>query len=284
MPRLGVVFTAQRQVGDLPQAARRAEALGYDELWLVEDCFAYGGLSTAAVALGATARLRVGIGLLPVSVRNPAIGAMELAALAILYPGRFDVGFGHGVESWMRQIGARPRDRIVALREVLQVTGALLRGETVDFAGRCVELHDVTLEQPPPTLPQLYVGTTGEKGIGVAAEAGAGVLLPEGSGEAAVEWTRARLDGGPVVTYAWLSVDDDGDAARERLAPAIQGWREMNLYPTLFARGEPFAVAGTPEECAEAVAGLSADAVALVPLGDPDEQFERFAAAARARP
>jgi len=99
-----------------------------------------------------------------------------------------------------------------------------------------------------------------------------------GSGDAAVEWTRGLLGAGPVVTYAWLSVDDDGDAARRRLAPVIASWREMNLYPTLFARGEPFAVAGTPEECAQAVAGLSADAVALVPLGDPDEQFERLAA------
>jgi Luciferase-like monooxygenase len=149
----------------------------------------------------------------------------------------------------------------------------------VDFDGRFVQLRDVTLEQPPATVPQLYVGTTGEKGIGVAAATGAGVLLPEGSGDAAVEWTRGRLGGGPVVTYAWLSVDDDGEAARRRLAPAIAGWREMNLYPTLFARGEPFAVAGTPRECAHAVAGLSADAVALVPVGDPAEQFERFAAA-----
>jgi 5,10-methylenetetrahydromethanopterin reductase len=279
MPRLGVVFTAQRKVGDLPEAARRAEALGYDELWLVEDCFAFGGLTTAAAALGATERLRVGIGLLPVSVRNPAIGAMELAALAILYPGRLDVGFGHGVESWMRQIGARPRDRIVALREVLQVTGALLRGETVDFQGRFVQLREVVLEQPPGEVPRLYVGTTGEKGIGVAAATGAGVLLPEGSGNAAIEWTRGLLEGGPVVTYAWLSVDDDGDAARRRLEPAVKAWREMNLYPALFALGEPFAVAGTPEECAEAVAGSSADAVALVPLGDPDEQFERLARA-----
>src|SRR3954447_4906719 len=103
MARLGVVFTAKRAIPDLPETARRAEALGYDELWLVEDCFAFGGLTTAAAALGATGRLRVGVGLLPVSVRNPAIGAMELAALAILHPGRLDVGLGHGVESWMRQ-------------------------------------------------------------------------------------------------------------------------------------------------------------------------------------
>jgi alkanesulfonate monooxygenase SsuD/methylene tetrahydromethanopterin reductase-like flavin-dependent oxidoreductase (luciferase family) len=265
MARLGVVFTAKRAIPDLPEAARRAEALGYDELWLVEDCFAYGGLTAAAAALAATQRLRVGIGLLPASVRNPAIGAMEIATVAGLHPGRLDVAFGHGVESWMRQIGARPPDRIAALRHVLRTTGALLRGETVE--------NDVALEQPPPQPPGLFVGTTGEKAIGVARECGAGVLLPEGSGTAAIEWVRGLLGGGPVVSYAWLSVDADGDAARERLEPVVAAWREWGLYPNL---GEPFAVAGTPEECAQAVAGLGADSVALVPVGDPDEQFTRF--------
>jgi 5,10-methylenetetrahydromethanopterin reductase len=263
--RLAVVFTAKRAIPDLPEAARRAEALGYDELWLVEDCFAYGGLTAAAAALAATERLRVGIGLLPVSVRNPAIGAMEIATVAGLHPGRLDVAFGHGVESWMRQIGARPRDRIAALRHVLRTTGALLRGETVE--------NDVKLEQPPPELPGLFVGTTGEKGIGVARECGAGVVLPEGAGPEAVSRVRDRLDGGPVVTYAWLSIDDDSAAARARLEPAVQAWREWGLYPTL---GEPFAVAGTPAECARAASSLGADSVALVPVGDPDEQFARL--------
>lgn len=154
---------------------RGTEALGYEEPWLVEDCFAFGGLTTPAAALGVTERVRVGLGLLPVSVRNPAISAMELAALVVLHPGRLDAAFGRGVEAWMRQIGARPRDRIVALGEVLQVTSALLRGETVDFEGRFVQLRGVKLEQPPAEVPRLYVGTTREKGIGIAAENGASV-------------------------------------------------------------------------------------------------------------
>src|SRR3954471_10460889 len=113
--RLGVLFPAERAIGELPEAARQAERLGFDELWVVEDCFAFGGLAAAGAALGATRRLRVGVGLLAGGVRNPAIAAMELATVAGLYPGRLDVAFGHGVESWMRQIGARPGDRVAAL-------------------------------------------------------------------------------------------------------------------------------------------------------------------------
>nr|BFF19405.1 hypothetical protein GCM10025730_29260 [Promicromonospora thailandica] len=45
--------------------ARAVEAAGIDEIWLWEDCFQTGGISTAGVILAATERVRVGIGVLP---------------------------------------------------------------------------------------------------------------------------------------------------------------------------------------------------------------------------
>jgi alkanesulfonate monooxygenase SsuD/methylene tetrahydromethanopterin reductase-like flavin-dependent oxidoreductase (luciferase family) len=284
-PALGVVIPARQCVTALPEAARRVEALGFDELWVVEDCFAFGGLAAAGAALASTSRLRVGIGLLPVGVRNAAIAAMEIATLAQLHPGRLDVAFGHGVEGWMRQIGARPADRIVALREVVEAIRALLAGETVDRQGRYVRLAEVRLEQPPDVMPDLLIGTTGERGIEVARHAHTGVLLPEGTGPAALTAVKRRLGrAAPIVTYAWLSLDDDANAARERLQPAIDGWRAMGLYPTLYARGEPAAVAGTPRDCAQAIIELGsagATSVALLPVGpEPDVQLERVAAEA----
>lgn len=118
-PELGVTYRPEWPPEGLPQVAREVEELGFDSFWVVEDCFFAGGLTLAAVALGATGGLKVGIGLLPTMVRNPAIAAMELAGLARLYPGRLTVAFGHGVESWMRQIDARPKDRLAALTEAV---------------------------------------------------------------------------------------------------------------------------------------------------------------------
>jgi alkanesulfonate monooxygenase SsuD/methylene tetrahydromethanopterin reductase-like flavin-dependent oxidoreductase (luciferase family) len=56
---------------------------------------------------------------------------MELGTLASLYPGRLSVAFGHGVEAWMRQLGARPANRITLLRDVADVVRRLLSGEEV---------------------------------------------------------------------------------------------------------------------------------------------------------
>ena len=130
-PRIGVMAAPQWPVPGLPATARAVEAAGFDELWFAEDCFLHGGLTAAATALAVTERLTVGVGLLPAAVRNPAIAAMEIATLCTLHPGRVEVAFGHGVEAWMRKIGARPPDRLVALEEVVRATRALLHGEHV---------------------------------------------------------------------------------------------------------------------------------------------------------
>ncbi|MCZ9336673.1 LLM class flavin-dependent oxidoreductase, partial [Streptomyces sp. TRM76130] len=72
MTALGAVFRPQLAPERLRVVARTADEAGLDELWLWEDCFREGGISTAAAALAWTERIRVGVGLLPVPLRNVA--------------------------------------------------------------------------------------------------------------------------------------------------------------------------------------------------------------------
>jgi alkanesulfonate monooxygenase SsuD/methylene tetrahydromethanopterin reductase-like flavin-dependent oxidoreductase (luciferase family) len=278
---------------DLVASGRALDELRFDELWLVEDCFEYGGVSAAAAILASTERVGVGVGLFPVAVRNPAILAMELATIAELFPGRMTAGVGHGVESWMRQIDARPRDRLVALRELLITVHGLLAGETASIDGGWAHLEDVVLAQPPAVPPPLVVGTTGARGISIAAEHADGLLLCEGSGPAAVRWARARLGPDPrLVVYAWLRIEDSVSQALEALTPWVDRWEQIGRYPQLLelARSEPgydgalapvLALAGPAAACAEGVQRLAeagADAVVLSPVGDdPPAQLRRFA-------
>jgi hypothetical protein len=74
---LGVVFRPQVLPERLRAVARAADGAGLAELWLWEDCFLEGGVATAAAALASTERLRVGVGLLPVPLRNVAVAALE---------------------------------------------------------------------------------------------------------------------------------------------------------------------------------------------------------------
>src|SRR5436190_24060822 len=73
------------------------EGLGFSERWISEDCFYTGGVSGAAIALSATSRIQVGLGLVSAVVRHPAVLAMECATLARAFPGRFRPGIGLGL-------------------------------------------------------------------------------------------------------------------------------------------------------------------------------------------
>jgi hypothetical protein len=161
---------------------RTAEEAGLEELWLWEDCFLEGGISAAAAALAWTERVRVGVGLLPVPLRNVAVTAMEAATLHRMFPGRAIVGVGHGVQDWMGQVGARAESPVTLLREYLVALRALLRGERVTTDGRYVKLDDVGLDWPPQTPVEILAGATGPRTLRLSGEFADGTVLTSGHG------------------------------------------------------------------------------------------------------
>ncbi|RYJ05010.1 MAG: LLM class flavin-dependent oxidoreductase, partial [Actinomycetales bacterium] len=212
----GVVFRPQSPPEELRAVVEAAEAAGIDELWLWEDCFLEGGLTTAAAALAWSSRIRVGVGLLPVPLRNPALAAMEIATLARLFPDRFTVVLGHGVLDWMDQVGAGVESPMTLLREHTSAVRALLAGETVDVTGRYVRLSSVALDWPPPVPPQLLVGARGPRTIALAGELTDGVLLDTVTDPDVVR--RAREIVGPDRHIAAYAPVDDPASAREVIA------------------------------------------------------------------
>ena len=106
-PTLAAIFTPDLPPERLGAVASAADAAGLAQLWIWEDCFKESGIATATAILATTRQVTVGIGLLPVPLRNVALTAMEIATLARLFPGRLTVGVGHGVLDWMSQVGAR---------------------------------------------------------------------------------------------------------------------------------------------------------------------------------
>ncbi|MGY1866813.1 MULTISPECIES: LLM class flavin-dependent oxidoreductase [Nocardia] len=196
MTVLGAVFRPQNPPELLRAAADVAEATGLEELWLWEDCFLESGIACAAAALAWTDRVRVGIGLLPVPLRNVALAAMEAATLHRLFPDRLMLGVGHGVQSWMAQVGARVESPVTLLSEHLAALRALLAGEQVTVAGRYVHLDAVALDWPPATPPKVYAGARGPRSIRLSGEHADGTLLDSITDADGVRAARTLIDEG----------------------------------------------------------------------------------------
>ena len=257
MTTLGAIFSPDHPPEQLRGVALAADDAGLEQLWLWEDCFLESGVAAAAAVLGWTRRLTVGIGLLPVPLRNVALTAMELATVERLFPDRFVPGIGHGVLDWMGQVGARAESPMTLLREYTAALRALLQGETVTTDGRYVQLRDVALDYPPATPPPLLVGAVGPKTLEVATAFGDGVIM---TGETTPELLRAAA--APLAA---------GRATSGRDAPHVV------VFATVLDRAPVAEVAAHVAELAAA----GATTVALQPVGDdpyPLEDFVRFVA------
>jgi alkanesulfonate monooxygenase SsuD/methylene tetrahydromethanopterin reductase-like flavin-dependent oxidoreductase (luciferase family) len=282
MTGLGAVFRPQLPPERLRSIARLADDVGLEELWLWEDCFREGGISTAAAALAWTERVRIGVGLLPVPLRNVAITAMEVATLHRIFPGRAIVGVGHGVQDWMAQVGGRVESPLTLLREHLEALRALLGGERITTDGRYVKLDDVGLDWPPADRVPVLAGATGPRTLRLAGEAADGTVLTASTPPDGVRKARRLIDEGresagrtdphEVVVYLLTATGPDA-AARLRAELAADG---VDSVPDLGVAGDAGAVAKAVQRLADA----GADTVILQPTGDePDpEGFVRFAA------
>lgn len=306
-PSLGVIFHPSFPPEMLVDYARRAEAGGFDELWLWEDCFWVGALTSAAIALAATERIKVGIGLMPATVRNPLFVAMEINTLARLYPGRFLPGFGHGVDGWMKQIGAAPKSSMKALEETVTTVRGLLKGETVSFNGDHVHVENIQLRHAPSQVPPLFIGGIREKTLRLAGRAGDGTIVTEMASPAYVRWARGHIDTGMaesgrtsnhLAVFAHSKVNNKADVrttVRELLGETLS-WAHPHLQPlgiadearALYDQYGPqeaakrmpeawvdeLSVSGTPEQAVTAfhrLAEAGADSIILLPLkGDKD--------------
>ncbi|MFG2127892.1 LLM class flavin-dependent oxidoreductase [Streptomyces sp. NPDC048751] len=282
MTELGAVFRPQLPPERLRALARLADESGLEQLWLWEDCFLEGGISTAAAALAWTERLHVGVGLLPVPLRNVAVTAMETAALHRMFPGRATLTVGHGVQDWMGQVGARAASPLTLLREHLIALRALLGGERVTTEGRYVKLDDVALDWPPAGPVPVLAGASGPRTLRLSGEAADGTLLTAGTSPERLRTARGLIEEGrkaagrtdphKVVVYL-LAVTGPDATARLDAELATEGLTDV---PEAAVAGDAGAVAKAVQRLADA----GADSVILQPTADePDpEAFVRFVA------
>ncbi|NDK88173.1 LLM class flavin-dependent oxidoreductase [Gordonia desulfuricans] len=230
---VGVFIATSTPPEDIGSKAALAEELGFGEVWTAEDYFQYGGFTAAAAALAATTDVRVGLGIVASVARHPAVTAMETATLARCHPGRFIAGIGHGVPFWTGQMGLTPKSPLTALRECVTAVRALLSGETVTSEGRQFTFDNVALAHPPTIVPEIVTGVLGPKSLALSGEIADGTVMSVLAGATYLEAVVADISRGMTVsgrtehslpTFALFSIDEDEDAARQRVRGPLAGY------------------------------------------------------------
>ncbi len=311
---VGLILGSHIPPERIRSVARQAEAGGFDELWLAEDYFFTGGVSAAAIALGATERIRVGLGVVSAMVRHPAVLAMELATLSRSFPGRVVGGIGLGVPAWMRQMGILPRSPLTAVRECVTSVKTLLSGKTLSREGEIYAFRGVQLTHPPTADVPIHVGATGPKMLKLSGAVADGSILSVGASVAYVRWARERIaegrdeagrrDDHRVTAFALYSVDPDRERALDQMREPLAFYKAAggsnaltdaygisDIITEMLARGgqeiiaaempdrwiEDLAIAGDPATCAERIRAYheaGAHSVALFPM--PSDDTERL--------
>jgi alkanesulfonate monooxygenase SsuD/methylene tetrahydromethanopterin reductase-like flavin-dependent oxidoreductase (luciferase family) len=257
-----------------------------DDLWVVEDLRWSGAVASAATALAATRRLRVGIGIFPAPLRNPALLAMEVGTLARLHPGRLVAGLGHGVTPWMDQVGALAPNRMALLEETVTAVRRMVQGQEVTMDGQAVRVEKVRLVHPPELPPPVVVGVVGPRSLELSGRVADGTVVVEGRGPADLPDIRALIEKGraaqngagqdeagdapsahEVIVFTHLVVDDDPGRISAALAPIqAEGSAFLQVPPQ-----DVFTVSGDAAQAAQridALWGAGADTVVLRPVGE----------------
>lgn len=159
---------------------QRAEAAGFDNVWLTEHHFTEDGynpalLPTAAAIAARTQRIRIGTFILLLPYQHPVRCAEDVVCADIFSNGRFDFGIGQGYSyhEWNALCMDRS-ERGERMREGIDIIKRLFTEDKVTYDGKFTQIKDLRLSPKPvqDPYPPIWIGARGPKAIRNAARMG----------------------------------------------------------------------------------------------------------------
>jgi len=173
LPHLGAETSPQAVV----EAARRAEEIGYDSLWVIERLLAPTNprsrypvtpdgslpplyqqvltpLETLSYVAAHTSKIALGTGVLVMPLHNPVMLARQLTTIDVLSGGRLRVGLGQG---WsmdeMEAAGTSPKGRAARADEFIRVLKSIWTTDPVEHTGEHFTVPRSILQPKPVQSP-----------------------------------------------------------------------------------------------------------------------------------
>jgi alkanesulfonate monooxygenase SsuD/methylene tetrahydromethanopterin reductase-like flavin-dependent oxidoreductase (luciferase family) len=179
IPTREVVMSGRPETAPLLAMAERAEAAGFDSVWIGDSLTArprHEPLTLMAAIAARTRRVRLGTGVLLPALRPPVVLAHVIGTLDRVAEGRVILGVGiaadvPAIRKEFAAAGVPWERRVGRFLETLEICRALWSRDHVSFKGQHFTLDDVTMEPKPQRAggPPLWIGGSGPTALREAA-------------------------------------------------------------------------------------------------------------------
>lgn len=153
MAELGVSIDGRAPITDIAAQAQAAEAGGASTLWIACHLYLRDPVTTAALALAATKKIRLALMAMSPYVTHPVYMAMAAASLDEMYPGRVILCLGAGAPADLKAAGIDSPRPLVAIGEAVKVCRQLFAGEMADFQGQMFRVAGRRLANGGQAIP-----------------------------------------------------------------------------------------------------------------------------------
>jgi G6PDH family F420-dependent oxidoreductase len=246
--RIGYALSSEEHgPRELVDQARRAQAAGFEALWISDHYHPWNdeqgqspfvwatiGALSQAVSIPVTTAVTC-----PILRIHPAVVAQAAATCAVLHEGRFVLGVGTG-EALNEHILGDPWPetdvRLEMLEEAVMVMRRLWDGGVVSHRGTHFRVQDARLYTLPAERPQVYVSGFGSKSQATAGRIGDGYMTTKPDKDGIARFRAGGGAGKPV--QAQLKVCWDGD--RDRAVATVHRLWPNELLPGQLAQELPY--------------------------------------------
>ena len=289
------------------ELTHRAEALGFDSVWMPE---AYGtdAISILGALAARTERIRLGTGIVNVFSRTPALLAQTAATLDLISGGRFILGLGTSghqvISGWHGVPFERP---VLRMRETITIVRQVLRRERLEFRGEVFQLDKglKLLARPVRATVPIFLATLTPAGLRLTGELADG-WMPTLFSPEHMDVFRADLETGAraggrslsslaIAPHVPVVIDDDRARARDAVRAWValyvggMGSRKKNFYNEVVARYgfaeeartiQDLYLTGRQRDAVRVVPDALVDAITIAgPAGYAREQLAAWSAA-----
>lgn len=179
--RVALYLQDAHPLQDAIKYVQYAEQRGFEAVWQAESRLVRDAIVPMAAFAATTSKIKIGSGVINNWTRNAAVIAATFLTLDDLAPDRIILGIGAWWDPLASKVGITRSKPLLAMREVVTTTRALLHRERVTFHGEFVNLTDVELDvvhgrKEARNVP-IYIGATGMQMMALTGEIADGAVL-----------------------------------------------------------------------------------------------------------